>query len=90
MPRIPLADGSMALLLQEAIYQLLRLAGLLEALPLPGGSAQADLVAASISQKATLAEREVSFRAESMTQPYLFMLKLLAVHMLHVGTHATP
>lgn len=44
---------------QEAIYQLLRLAGLLEALPLPPGSAQADLVAASISQKATLAEREV-------------------------------
>jgi hypothetical protein len=44
---------------QEAIYQLLRLAGLLEALPLPQGSAQADLVAASISQKATLAEREV-------------------------------
>lgn len=45
--------------MQEAIYQLLRLAGLLDALPLPAGSAQADLVAASISQKATLAEREV-------------------------------
>ena len=48
-------------MLQEAIYQLLRLAGLLEALPLPPGSAQADLVAASISQKATLAERKVAF-----------------------------
>ena len=45
--------------LQEAIFQLLRLAGLLEALPLPPGSAQADLVAASISQSASLAERKV-------------------------------
>ena len=53
------ADRRMVRLAQEAIYQLLRLAGLLEALPLPAGSAQADLVAASISQKATLAEREV-------------------------------
>lgn len=65
---IALADGGMALLLQEAIYQLLRLAGLLEALPLPAGSAQADLVAASISQKATLAEREVPSRAQPLTQ----------------------
>ena len=56
---IIVADSSMVLPLQEAIYQLLRLAGLLEALPLPARSAQADLVAASISQKATLAEREV-------------------------------
>jgi len=52
--------------LQEAIYQLLRLAGLLEALPLPAGSAQADLVAASISQKATLAEREVASHTQAL------------------------
>ena len=44
---------------QEALFQLLRLAGLLDALPLPPGSAQADMVAASISQRATLPEREV-------------------------------
>ena len=44
---------------QEALYQLLRLAGLLDALPLPPGSPQADMVAASIAQRATLAEREV-------------------------------
>ena len=49
----------MVAMLQEAIFQLLRLAGLLEALPLPPGSAQADLVAASISQSASLAERKV-------------------------------
>ena len=58
------------MLLQEAIYQLLRLAGLLEALPLPARSAQADLVAASISQKATLAEREASSHSQLMRHPY--------------------
>ena len=45
--------------LQEAFFQLLRLAGLLDAMPLPPGSAQADMVAASILQRATLLEREV-------------------------------
>lgn len=45
---------------QEALYQLLRIAGLLEALPLPPRSPQADMVAASISQRATLQEREVT------------------------------
>ncbi len=44
---------------QEAFFQLLRLAGLLDALPLPPASPQADMVAASISRRATLAEREV-------------------------------
>lgn len=41
------------------MYQLLRLAGLLDALPLPPGSAQADMVAAGIANRATLPEREV-------------------------------
>ena len=45
---------------QEALYQLLRIAGLLESLPLPPRSPQADMVAASISQRATLQEREVT------------------------------
>ena len=44
---------------QEAVFQLLRLAGLLDALPLPPGSAQADMVAAGIANRATLPEREV-------------------------------
>lgn len=52
--------------MQEAFFQLLRLAGLLEALPLPPRSPQADMVAASISQRATLQEREVRFLS-----PYL-------------------
>jgi hypothetical protein len=43
---------------QEAVFQLLRLAGLLDALPLPPGSAQAEMVAAGLSQRATLPERE--------------------------------
>ena len=46
--------------LQEALFQLLRIAGLLESLPLPPRSPHADMVAASISQRATLQEREVS------------------------------
>ncbi len=46
--------------LQEALFQLLRIAGLLESLPLPPRSPHADMVAASISQRATLREREVS------------------------------
>ena len=70
-PRLRKCAFMAGVLLQEAIYQLLRLAGLLEALPLPVGSAQADLVAASISQKATLAEREVRPRTQSTTQPNL-------------------
>ena len=41
------------------MYQLLRLAGLLDALPLPPRSAQADMVAAGIANRATLQEREV-------------------------------
>ena len=40
------------------MFQLLRLAGLLDALPLPPGSAQAEMVAAGLSQRATLPERE--------------------------------
>lgn len=69
---IIVADSSMVLPLQEAIYQLLRLAGLLEALPLPARSAQADLVAASISQKATLAEREVNLHSQLMRHPCIY------------------
>ena len=36
-----------------------RLAGLLEKFPLPPGSAQAEMVAAGIKQRCTVAEREV-------------------------------
>ncbi len=46
------------------MFQLLRLAGLLDALPLPPGSAQAEMVAAGLSQRATLPERE----ARALTQ----------------------
>jgi hypothetical protein len=49
---------------------MLRLAGLLDALPLPPGSAQADMVATSIAQRATLPERKVC-----AAQPLAFVLK---------------
>ena len=45
--------------LQEELYQLLRLMGLMDALPLPKKSPQAEMVAAGLSQKATLPERQV-------------------------------
>ncbi|KAK9908012.1 hypothetical protein WJX75_001523 [Coccomyxa subellipsoidea] len=54
---------------QEALYQLLRIAGLLEALPLPPRSPQADMVAASISQRATLQEREAIFMTYGRMEP---------------------
>ena len=44
----------------EVLVQLLRLAGLITALPLPQGSAQAEMVATGLQQRATLPERQVT------------------------------
>ncbi len=57
-PAVMTGRGGAAARAQEAVFQLLRLAGLLDALPLPPGSAQAEMVAAGLSQRATLPERE--------------------------------
>ncbi|CAL8469335.1 g8876 [Coccomyxa elongata] len=54
---------------QEALFQLLRIAGLLESLPLPPRSPHADMVAASISQRATLQEREAIFMTYGRMEP---------------------
>ncbi|KAK9845803.1 hypothetical protein WJX81_002827 [Elliptochloris bilobata] len=54
---------------QEAVYQLLRLAGLLDALPLPPHSAQADMVATGLANRATLPEREAIFMTYGKMEP---------------------
>lgn len=43
----------------DIMFQLLKLSGLMTALPLPAGSAQADMVATGLQQRATLPERQV-------------------------------
>ena len=45
----------------EVLMELLKLAGLTTALPLPEHSAQAEMVAAGIQQSASLPERQVPF-----------------------------
>lgn len=44
----------------EVLVQLLKLAGVITALPLPEGSAHAEMVAAGLQQRATLPERQAS------------------------------
>ena len=43
----------------DIMFQLLKLSGLMTALPLPAGSPQADMVATGLQQRATLPERQV-------------------------------
>ena len=45
--------------MNEVLIQLLRLAGLVTALPLPPRSPQGEMIAAALQQRATLEERQV-------------------------------
>lgn len=47
--------------MEEAMLQLLRIASVLNAFPLPPGSAEAEAVGASVQQKFSLEERQIMF-----------------------------
>lgn len=60
----------------DIMFQLLKLSGLMTALPLPAGSAQADMVATGLQQRATLPERQVVYLGLQSCLYFLFVIAL--------------